>query len=77
MDQATADFIKEKLKPHIDEVFDGYVLVGYARHADGTRKRLCIFNDGVRDDGSCDDAAVADGIRPLVVVARTWGMGQS
>lgn len=65
MDKPTLAMITQKLHPHISEVFDGYVIVGYHTDLEGRRRRLVIAD-------ASKDAAIKDGLRPFLAHGMGW-----
>lgn len=74
MDAATTDILRNRVKPLLNEVFDGFVIIGYHTDADGKRMRFMTFDDGRKPDGSVKDVAVADGLSAMIQVGRNWGV---
>jgi hypothetical protein len=68
MDSARMEMIADRLRPHLDEVFDGFVLMGYMPDENGDHLRI-IFHNG------SNDAAITDGLKPALVVAKAWAGG--
>lgn len=65
MDKSTEAILAERVIPHLKDVFDGFVIVGYRTDADGIRRRLAIAETG-------NDVAVFDGLRPHIMNAVAW-----
>lgn len=59
------DILRTRVMPLLDEVLDGYLIVGYHTGSDGCRTRAIIINDS-------RDLAVMDGLRPIVRLGEQW-----
>ncbi len=62
------DMIKARVGPHLNEHFEGFVVMGYVTTDAGIR-RLVIYNDN-------KNPILADALRVPLSVAAKWGMGQ-
>jgi hypothetical protein len=59
--------LAERAVPLLNEFgLRGFVLVGYLESADGKKQRVCIANTD-------HDAALEDGLRPMIQFAHMWG----
>lgn len=84
MDPAVSDIVKSRIKPMVDEVFDGYVIMGYHTDSQGVRQRIILHNTGARNvvqvgeerkDLGPKDCALFDAMEVPVAMARQWAGG--
>ncbi len=65
-DYDLAEDLKRRLTPHLEELgVEAFVILGYARKADGKTTHLVAINPG-------QDAAIRDGLRPAILFAMGW-----
>lgn len=70
MTPAAEDVFKTRVQPLLTEIFDGFVIMGYATDADGKRTRSIGVYLGK------DDAAIADGLQGPILYSAQWGTRQ-
>ena len=71
MDAAAQSVFKERVLPLLNEVLDGFVLVGYHTTVEGKRERVVFFND--TRFNKMPDPMVIDAMSVPVQFARQWG----
>lgn len=71
---AVHNYMRERLKPALDEVFDAYVIMGYVTE-NGQTRRVVAFNDTVVN-GVPRNPVLADAMRRPRNLAHAWGTGQ-
>jgi hypothetical protein len=61
---AIAASFRERVNPHIEELFDAYILIGYSTK---DHHRIVLVNPG-------SDQACVDGLAQVVAAANMWQM---
>lgn len=67
MDPATLAHFNQRVRPVLNESFDGFLVMGYVTNSKGKRERVALVDGG-------SDAAIVDALQPYIMQANMWLM---